>query len=134
MMAAPETKRGDAMKQHEPGGPPQKYRKDKRVSVNVEFASRDKFIREYVTNISKTGMFIATHEPLPVGTKINLKFTVMIDGKPEVVEGEGEVVRVLREGMRARKAGMGVAFTSLNELSAKLIEKLLLTEGKRPSK
>jgi len=119
------------MKEHEHGGAPQKYRKDKRVSVNVEFASRDKFIREYVTNISKTGMFIATHEPLPVGTKINLKFTVMIDGNPEVVEGEGEVVRVLREGVRDRKAGMGVAFTSLAECSSKLIEQLLLSESPR---
>ena len=119
------------MKDHENGAAPQKVWKDKRVSVNVEFASRDKFIREYVTNISKSGMFIATHEPLPAGTTINLKFTVMIDGLPEVVEGEGEVVRVLREGVRDRKAGMGVAFTSLSECSAKLIEQLLLTGPSR---
>ncbi|MBI5524994.1 MAG: TIGR02266 family protein [Deltaproteobacteria bacterium] len=117
------------MKNTECGGA-EKYRKDKRITVNVEFASRDKFIREYVTNISKSGMFVATHDPLPVGTKINLKFTVMIDGKPEVVEGEGEVVRVLREGLKDRKAGMGVAFTALSGCSAKLIEKLLLTDPK----
>lgn len=122
------------MKNNECGGVPSKYRKDKRVTVNVEFASRDKFIREYVTNISKSGMFIATHEPLPVGTRINLKFTVMIDGRPEVVEGEGAVVRVLREGVKDRKAGMGVAFTCLNECSAKLIEKLLLPGKKRPAR
>ena len=109
----------------------QKYRKDKRVTVNVEFASRDKFIREYVINISKSGMFIATHEPLPVGTKINLRFTVIIDGMPEVLEGDGQVVRVMREGVRDRKAGMGVAFTCLSECSSKLIERLLLSDVKR---
>ena len=122
------------MKEHDSDATVQKYRKDRRVTVNVEFASRDKFIREYVTNVSKSGMFIATHEPLPAGTKINLRFTVIIDGTPEVLEGEGQVVRVMREGVRDRKAGMGVAFTSLSECSSKLIERLLLTESKSPAK
>ncbi len=94
-------------------------RKDERVTINKEFDSFDQFIQEYVTNISERGAFIKTKTPLPVGTEVNLRFTVIMDDI-ETIEGLGEVVRVQTD-----PAGMGVVFKELNEYSQGLIRKLL---------
>ncbi len=94
-------------------------RRDERVTINKEFESFDQFIQEYVTNISRTGAFIRTDQPLPVGTEVNLRFTVIMDDI-ETIEGLGQVVRV-----EANPPGMGVVFLELSKYSAQLIEKLL---------
>ncbi len=88
-----------------------------RVTINREFESFDAFIQEYVTNISRTGVFIRAQEPLAVGTLVNLQFTVIMNDI-ETIEGTGEVVRV-------EKDGMGVVFRELSGYSQSLIEKLL---------
>ncbi len=92
-------------------------RTDDRVTINKEFESFDAFIQEYVTNISRTGVFIKSQTPLAVGTKVNLRFTVIMDDI-ETIEGIGEVVRV-------EKDGMGVVFRELEGHSKNLIDKLL---------
>lgn len=92
-----------------------------RAQINREFESIDEFIAEYVTNISEGGVFIRSKNPLPVGTKVNLKFSVILDDF-ETVEGEGEVVRV--DNVQGH-AGMGVAFTRLTAESKELIDRVL---------
>jgi hypothetical protein len=54
-------------------------RREERVTINKEFESYDAFINEYVTNISRSGVFVRSKSPLPVGTKVNLRFTVIMD-------------------------------------------------------
>jgi uncharacterized protein (TIGR02266 family) len=99
-------------------------RQEPRLTINKEFDSFDQFIEEYVTNISKSGVFIKTKDPLAVGTTVDLRFTVIMDDV-ETIEGVGEVVRVQDD-----PAGMGVVFRELNSYSQKLIEKLLVQTGK----
>jgi hypothetical protein len=94
--------------------------RDTRVTINKEFESFDAFIQEYVTNISRTGVFIKSHKPLPVGTRVNLRFTVIMEDI-ETIEGVGEVVRVETD-----PPGMGVVFRELAAFSKDLIEKLLV--------
>lgn len=94
-------------------------RRDDRVTINKEFESYDAFINEYVTNISRTGVFIRSKSPLPIGTKVNLRFTVIMDDI-ETIEGVGEVVRVHDD-----PPGMGVVFTEISSYSKDLIDKLL---------
>jgi uncharacterized protein (TIGR02266 family) len=101
-------------------------RKDSRVTINKEFESYEAFISEYVTNISRTGVFVRSKSPLPIGTQVNLRFTVIMDDI-ETIEGVGEVVRVHDD-----PPGMGVVFTELSSYSQGLIEKLLTAQGKRP--
>ena len=101
-------------------------RGNERVTINKEFESFDAFIQEYVTNISRTGVFIKSQQPLPIGTRVNLRFTVIMDDI-ETIEGVGEVVRVHDD-----PPGMGVVFTELSSYSQGLIEKLLTAQGKRP--
>ena len=94
-----------------------------RTTINHEFASLDEFIAEYVTNISTTGAFIRTREPLPVGTLVQLRFSVIVDDV-ETIEGLGEVVRVQSTGP-AKDQGMGVVFVELTAHSADLVARLL---------
>jgi uncharacterized protein (TIGR02266 family) len=91
-----------------------------RVTINKEFESFDAFIQEYVTNISRTGVFIKTQQPLAIGTRVNLRFTVIMSDI-ETIEGVGEVVRVERD-----PPGMGVVFRELSSYSKDLLEKLLV--------
>jgi hypothetical protein len=95
-------------------------RKDERLTINKEFDSFDQFVQEYVTNISRSGAFIKTSTPLPIGSEVTLRFTVVMDDV-EVIEGIGEVVR-----LETDPPGMGVVFTSLSEYSQNLIAKLLV--------
>ena len=94
-------------------------REEERLTINKEFDSFDQFIAEYVTNISRSGVFIKTRAPLPIGTTVNLRFTVIMDDI-ESIEGEGVVVRV-----ESDPPGMGVVFKELNSNSRNLINKLL---------
>jgi hypothetical protein len=95
-------------------------RQEPRVTINKEFDSFDQFVREYVTNISRTGVFIKTEAPLAVGSVVDLKFTVVMDAV-ETIEGEGEVVRV-----ESNPSGMGVVFRKLGQYSKQLVERLLI--------
>lgn len=92
-------------------------RSEERITINKEFESFDAFIQEYVTNISRSGVFIRAQSPLPVGTQVNLRFTVIMEDM-ETIEGVGEVVRI-------EKDGMGVVFRELSAYSKDLIDKLL---------
>ena len=107
-------------------------RTEARQVVNLEFASVDEFINEYVTNISRSGVFIKSDDPLPIGTRVNLRFTVIMD-ELETIEGVGEVVRLVNGGP-GRKKGMGVVFVSLTAYSRQLIEKILVRRQGRVKK
>ena len=102
--------------------PPDK-RKTNRVTINKQFDSFDQFVSEYVTNVSGTGVFVRSDTPLPIGTEITLKFSVVLD-QIETIEGTGVVIRV-QENPR----GMGVVFQELDAYSKELVERLLVARG-----
>jgi uncharacterized protein (TIGR02266 family) len=112
-------------KSNEPDKPTR--RQSDRVAVNREFASIEEFISEYVSDISRSGVFIRSDDPLPVGTKVDLRFTV-IDEDFETIEGIGEVTRVVPPDTGA-PPGMGVVFVELTKSSQTLVERLLLRRG-----
>jgi len=99
--------------------PNQGQRRDERVTINKEFESFDAFIQEYVTNISRTGVFVKSKQPLPIGTRVNLKFTVLM-ADIETLEETGQVARV-----QIDTPGMGVVFRELSAYSQSLLERLL---------
>ncbi len=94
-------------------------RQDERITINKEFESFDAFVNEYVTNVSRSGVFIRSREPLPVGTKVNLEFTLLME-EIQTVAGVGEVVRVHDD-----PPGMGIVFTELSRYDSRMIERLL---------
>lgn len=100
-------------------------RRAPRVTLNKEFDTFDAFMHEYVANLSETGAFIRSGAPLPVGTAVNLRFTVFADGI-ETVEGVGRVVRTQDD-----PPGMGVVFETVDHYSRGLIERLLTARRPR---
>ena len=98
-------------------------RKNERVTLNKEFESFDQFMSDYVAHLSRSGAFIRAATPLPVGTEVDLKFTVVMD-EVETIEGVGVVVRV-----QSDPPGMGVVFKTLSAYSQRLIDKLLTGGG-----
>ena len=106
---------------------PENLRRSPRIQVNREFASIDAFLEEYVTNISQDGVFIRTDEPYPIGTRVNLRFSIILD-EVETIEGLGEVVRIVDDPVGVM--GMGVVFVDLDTVSEKIISRLFT---RRPS-
>ncbi len=88
--------------------------------MNREFGSIDEFVTEYVTNISSGGVFVRSKQPLPVGTLVNLSFTLLLDDI-EVLAGVGEVVRLSPD---PANPGMGVVFRQMTSESQDVIERL----------
>ncbi|QDG51662.1 hypothetical protein FIV42_13155 [Persicimonas caeni] len=101
------------------------HRQHTRVIINQEFECIEDYIAEYVSNISQGGVFIRSKNPLPVGTKVTLQFSVILDDIEEV-KGEGEVVRV---DSSPENTGMGVAFTRLDGGSKELIDEICRRAG-----
>ena len=97
-----------------------------RVVINREFKSVEEFVREYAMNVSLGGCFIRTAEVLPVGSKVRLRFTVIVEDM-ETIEGTGEVVRVIAP-TSAEPSGVGVVFTTLTERSREVLVRLFLRE------
>lgn len=96
-----------------------KVPRDPRITINHEFSSVEQFITEYVSDISRSGVFIRSKDPLPVGTKVHLHFTVLME-EIESIEGVGEVVRTSNDPV-----GMGVAFVELTPRSERLVQSIM---------
>ncbi len=103
-------------------------RSNDRLTINKEFESVDEFIQEYITNISRTGVFIKAASVLPIGTEVHIHFTILMDGI-ETIEGTGEVVR-----HESDPPGMGVVFKELSSDSRALIERLLASHRPDPAR
>jgi PilZ domain len=74
----------------------------------------------YTTNISTTGMFIATNSPLPSGARIRVE--VVDRDRGFMVEGVVAHARKMRSDLaRLSHSGMGVRFLSVEELVRELI-------------
>jgi uncharacterized protein (TIGR02266 family) len=98
-------------------------RKEKRIPVEVEvrYSSQEGFAIEWITNISKGGLFIKSEKPLPPGTP--LKITFSIPGKDVPVE-VGGVVRwsVPPSSSPSVIPGMGIQITEIDEKSKKILD------------
>jgi hypothetical protein len=85
---------------------PSDRRRAARIPINAEFATTP--MATHISDLSEYGVFVHTPTPSPRGTKLKLRFTVLLDD-PVIVEGEGRVVRQQYEPI----SGMGIEFTEL---------------------
>ncbi len=81
-----------------------------KMRVQVLDASRE---RPYTCiNLSEGGLYIRTAAPLPVGTMLNLRFTLPLDKEP--IDASAVVVRGAPLGSEGdAEPGMGLSFTAL---------------------
>jgi uncharacterized protein (TIGR02266 family) len=100
------------------------------VAVRCRFPSIIDFVETQSVNISREGMYLKCDSPPAVGSRI--EFEVSLDDGFVILQGTGNVVRVVLTGDR----GMGMRFAELDERSRKLINRIVevnLDEGKIPT-
>jgi Tfp pilus assembly protein PilZ len=96
----------------------QERRTSERVVINEEFRAVSGHLAEYVSDLSRGGIFLHCTEVLPIGTEVELCFTILTDDL-ERIEGRGEVVR---HGIET--PGLGIRFLNLTAASQALVERL----------
>ena len=98
-------------------------KRDPRVPVVAQVKLRYDSILDFHAsqslNISRTGMFLASDKPGPVGSIVEFEFA-LADGL-SLLKGKGEVVRITRSPI----LGMGVRFRELDEDSRKCLESIV---------
>lgn len=95
-------------------------RRARRVQVHFWKRGEPAVYTGYTTNISTTGMFIATNSPVPQGARIRIE--IMDHDRGFMVEGVVAHARRIRGDLaRLQLSGMGVRFLSVEELVRELI-------------
>lgn len=82
------------------------------ASISVDYWSGETFLFSYIQNISEMGIFIASNDPLPVGTMLQLRFAPAGES-PLEMEGEVVWVNPYKISGDNPNPGMGVRFTQL---------------------
>lgn len=102
--------------------PTHERRSTPRVRINAEIGghSHSHFFRGRVGDVSSGGIFVATTEPLAVGTDLTLSL-VLPDGEQVIVDGTVAWVR----GPNAGVEGMGIRFTALGSGTRAALERFL---------
>lgn len=95
-------------------------RRPRRVQVQFWKRGEPHAYPGYTTNISLTGMFVATRNPLPPGTRLRIE--ILEGDRGFMVEGVVAHARLVRgELMRVTQPGMGVRFLSVEDLVRELV-------------
>lgn len=95
-----------------------------RMQAQVDFESDDNFFNGFSANISDGGVFVATVNVLPLGTSVDIGFTLPTG---ERIECKGVVrwVREIDDKQPDVFPGMGVQFVDLEDRSAQAIESFI---------
>ncbi len=96
------------------------------LDCEVDYGSDDTFLFAQATNISALGIFLQTREPEPVGTRLNLRFSLSAQEAPLQVEGVVRWVNPYRPGdFDNINPGMGIEFTLLTDTQREQIVDLI---------
>lgn len=82
------------------------------MDVEITFTSDDNFYAGFSEDISDGGIFVATYDLAPIGTRIELEFTLP-DGHVVHTHGEVRWLRDLRDESEDVRPGMGIQFREL---------------------
>lgn len=97
-------------------------RETKRLSIGLEvsYEMEGRIVSAFTKDISTRGMFIITRETLPMGSDVNLTFT--LPESQEELKVTGKVVRELKDQQDGHLVGgMGISFKDMDERSAEAI-------------
>lgn len=91
--------------------------------LQVSFESYGKLRRCLMTNISRGGVFVATPNPLPIGTPFELRIEVAETGETHVLQGEVASVDTGAD-MKGHEQGMGIRFCGLDDAQREIVKRL----------
>lgn len=98
-------------------------REAKEVVISAAFNDFDEFLMSYLNDVPGGGLFLETNRILPLGSKVNLHFTLRSSRVP-ILEGKGEIISIEREDQE-NVGGIVVKFFSLDDKSKKLLTRLV---------
>jgi len=84
------------------------------VEWSVDCETEQTFLYASITNISEMGIFVATHEPLEVGTRLTLRFAMPGEQSPFILFGQVAWVNPIKLLSDNPNPGMGVRFVDLS--------------------
>ena len=95
-----------------------KDRKRVRVDcfVSVDYTDSEKFFKDYIEDISTSGVFIKTREAFSVGEEIVLSMSL---------SSEGSAFKIPASVVRAAPDGIGVRFKTTSQVQEAIIESLI---------
>jgi uncharacterized protein (TIGR02266 family) len=95
--------------------PPHERRKSGRFDVtwSVDCETEDTFLYAYIANISDMGIFVKTDSPLPVGTRLVLRFAPPNVAEPFVLDGVVQWINPVKPLGENLNPGMGIRFEGL---------------------
>jgi len=94
--------------------------------VEVEVAGSDATFVEiqHISDLSHSGVYILTDDPVPVGTEVTLRF-VIAGAKLTEVEIKGKVARTSNTSGGIENQGMGIQFIDPPEQALKAIDSIV---------
>ena len=105
-------------------GPMLDRRKSERADlvVRVDYQTVDELFSDFASNINEGGIFVETAMPRPLGTLVDLQFS--LPGSDEPVQIKGTVVRV-SDGEGRDSPGLGIEFENLDGPTRQRINSLV---------
>jgi type IV pilus assembly protein PilZ len=83
------------------------------VTWSVDCQTEDTFLYACITNISEMGIFVRTDNPLPVGSRLTLRFAPPNTKTEFVLEGVVQWINPVKPLGENLNPGMGIHFESL---------------------
>lgn|GEM_PF-2067629 len=96
------------------------------LQLHLIFNDLDELRRAHSKDISEGGIFVFTDRPLPAGSDVELKIS-LVHQDLTYIEAEGNVVHVVKPGSND-EPGMGIKFTRISEEGKEFIKECLLQE------
>lgn len=95
------------------------------VNIEVDCSTRDMFLANRVTNISTGGLFMETHNPLPLQSEVLL--TLRLPEINATIQTKGRVIWTydIRKGTTRLLPGTGIKFTKMSLEHQRLLEKYI---------
>lgn len=93
--------------------------------VDYEIESEDSFLFEYMTNLSRGGIFLSTRNPLAEGTVTKLRFSLPEESRVIEVTGKVTWINPYRPDGDNPNPGMGIEFIDLAEKDKDAITRIV---------
>jgi len=94
------------------------------IKIDVNYTHDDSYLYSRASNISEMGIFLLTRDPLPRGTRTELRFAAPGENEPLRVRGEVRWTVLPDEG---QQPGMGIQFVDPPDEFRRRVRELIRT-------
>jgi type IV pilus assembly protein PilZ len=96
------------------------------LQLHLVYDDLEELVEHYSHNLSEGGIFVETDEPLPVGTHVRLKIS-LVHQELIYIDAMGEVVHAQKTEERQGRNGMGVRFEGIRPEGQQFIREFVVS-------